>query len=227
MKYSHPLMRLTLLILSATAAWATAAEVDLSRLSALKLHNVKADLVNYRGRQALEVSGADALTGSQRPGHLVIVADDFSNGTIEVTLAGQPAKDAGSAARGFVGVAFRVQADLETYDAFYLRPTNGRADDQLRRNHAVQYISHPEHTWNKLRQATPGKYETYVDLVPGEWTRVRIEVDGDRARLFVHDATQPTLIVNGLLSGKERGAVALWIEGSTLAHFTNLSITAH
>jgi hypothetical protein len=42
-------------------------------------------------------------------------------------------------ARGFAGIAFRVQPDLRTYDAFYLRPTNGRADDQVRRNHAAQY----------------------------------------------------------------------------------------
>lgn len=98
-------------------------------------------------------------------------------------------------ARGFVGVAFRLQDDMKTYDAFYLRPTNGRVDDQERRNHAAQYISHPQWTWQRLRQETPSKYESYVDLAPGEWTKITIEVHGNKARLYVHENAQPRLIV--------------------------------
>jgi hypothetical protein len=67
----------------------------------------------------------------------------FGNGTTDAEIAGMPSPDAPESARGFVGVAFRVQPDLRTYDAFYLRPTNGRADDQERRNHSAQYVSHP------------------------------------------------------------------------------------
>jgi len=69
---------------------------------------------------------------------------DFSNGVIEAEIAGDLAPGAGGEGRGFVGIAFRVQENLKTYDAFYLRPTNGRADDQERRNHSAQYISLPE-----------------------------------------------------------------------------------
>ena len=65
---------------------------------------------------------------------------EFGDGTIEAEIAGSPAPNAPEGARGFVGIAFRVQPDLRTYDAFYLRPTNGRADDQVRRNHTTQYI---------------------------------------------------------------------------------------
>jgi hypothetical protein len=120
-----------------------------------------------------------------------------------------------------------VQPDLKTYDAFYLRPTNGRADDQVRRNHSVQYISHPDWTWSRLRRESPKKYESYVDLVPGVWTRIRIEVRGDRARLFVHDQEQPTLIVNDVKTGTEgRGAIALWIDVGTVAHFRNLKVSS-
>ena len=109
-------------------------------------------------------------------------------------------------ARGFVGIAFRVQKDLETYDAFYLRPTNGRADDQERRNHSAQYISLPEWPWFRLRKETPSRYEAYVDLVPGAWTKIKIEVRGDKARLYVHDKEQPTLIVKDVKSGATRAA---------------------
>jgi hypothetical protein len=155
----------------------------------------------------------------------VIEGTDFSDGVIEAEIAGVPAPGAGEGARGFVGVAFRVQPDLKTYDAFYLRPTNGRADDQVRRNHSTQYVSHPAWPWNRLRQETPEKYESYADLVPNAWTPIRIEVRGDRARLDIHGQPQPTLIVNDVKTGAAApGAIALWIEAGTVAHFRNLRV---
>jgi hypothetical protein len=124
-----------------------------------------------------------------------------------------------------VGIAFRLQPDLKTYDAFYLRPTNGRAEDQVRRNHSAQYIAHPDWPWFRLRKEAPEKYESYVDLVPGAWTRVRIEVRGDKARLYVHGSEQPTLVVNDLKSGASaQGAIALWVGPGTVAHFRNLTV---
>jgi hypothetical protein len=64
-----------------------------------------------------------------------------------------------------------------------------------------------------------------VDLVPGAWTKVKIEVDGAKARLYVHDQQQPVLIVNDVKSGAEaHGAIALWIDVGTLAHFRNLVV---
>jgi len=151
---------------------------------------------------------------------------DFSNGTIELDLAGEPGPGASGGARGFVGLAFRVQPDRKTYDCFYLRPTNGRADDQERRNHTAQYIHHPDFPWFRLRQETPSRYESYVDILPAAWIHIKIEVDGDKGRLYVGKAKQPVLLVNDLKSGPSgKGAVALWLEGSTIAHFANLKIT--
>jgi hypothetical protein len=55
---------------------------------------------------------------------------------------------------------------------------------------------------------------------------VRIEVRGTQARLFVHGQAQPTLVVNDLKTGQGgRGAVALWIDVSTDAHFRNLTVS--
>jgi hypothetical protein len=150
---------------------------------------------------------------------------EFANGVIEAEIAGAPAAGADEAARGYVGLAFRVQNDGTTYDAFYLRPTNGRADDQERRNHAVQYISHPDWPFSRLRKEAPEKYESYVDLMPDVWTKVKIEVRGERARLYVHGQEQPTLIVNDLKTGPQgRGAVALWSHFTTVAHFRDLRV---
>ncbi|HEX4593460.1 MAG TPA: hypothetical protein VH157_04250, partial [Bryobacteraceae bacterium] len=127
--------------------------------------------------------------------------------------------------RGFVGIAFRLASDDSKYEAFYVRAKNGRAEDQLQRNHSAQYISNPEFPWQRLRQETPGKYESYVDLVPGDWTRIKIDVRGDKARLFVHGSEQPTLIVNDLKHGVSKGSIALWVGPGTVAHFSNLKIT--
>ena len=77
-----------------------------------------------------------------------------------------------------------------------------------------------------MRQETPKKYESYVDLVPNAWTRVRIEVRGDTARLYVHGHEQPTLIVNDVKTGAQAaGTIALWIDAGTVAHFRDVRVT--
>ena len=49
---------------------------------------------------------------------------------------------------------------------------------------------------------------------------------GAQARLYVHDQSQPTLIVNDLKTGaNSKGAVALWLDIGTEAHFRNLTVT--
>jgi hypothetical protein len=141
---------------------------------------------------------------------------------IEAEIAGVPRPGANEGARGFVGIAFRVQMS-DTFEAFYIRPTNGRADDQLRRNHSTQYISEPEWPWHRLRKEHPGVYESYTDLEPGVWTRVKIVVTGTKAQLYVNGAGQPCLIVNDLKHGESSGAVALWIGSGTEAYFSNVT----
>ena len=64
-----------------------------------------------------------------------------------------------------------------------------------------------------------------MDLVPGEWTRIKILVSGQSARLYVNGAEQPTLIVNDLKQPVSMGGVALWVGPGTIAHFTSLKIT--
>ena len=118
-----------------------------------------------------------------------------------------------------------VAIDVRTYDAFYLRPTNGRADDQVRRNHSTQYSAHPDFDFARSRKEAPEKYESYVDLEPGVWTRYRIEVEGSKARLYVHGTPQPVLIVNDLRHEPRAGQVALWVGPGTDGYVSNLKIT--
>jgi len=199
-----------------------AADPEVVREAAAKRRKM-AEEMRARGEQPRGPGAFESL----RTNHLAVIEGvEFGNGTIEVEVSGQPAAGAQQGARGFVGIAWRLQDDYKTYDCFYLRPTNGRSEDQERRNHTAQYISHPEWTWLRSRTETPSKYETYVDIVPGEWIRVKIVVDGEKARLHVNGAEQPTLVVNDVKSGAAAtGKVALWLEGSTVAHYRNLKIS--
>jgi hypothetical protein len=120
---------------------------------------------------------------------------------------------------------FRLQADGR-YEYIYLRPINGRADDQVRPNHSTQYSSHPDFDVARSRKEAPEKYESYVDLQPGVWTRYRIEVEGGKARLYVNGAEQPCLIVNDMKLEPRPGGVALRIGPGTEGYFSNLKIAA-
>jgi hypothetical protein len=185
--------------------------------------NVSITPTNFKGRSAIQVVAAPE---AQNATSYAVVRDVlFRDGTIEVDLAGQPGAGAGSGARGFIGIAFRLQPDGR-YEYIYLRPTNGRADDQVRRNHSTQYSSHPDFDFARSRQEAPEKYESYVDLEPGVWTKYRIEVEGRKARLYVNGAEQPCLIVNDLKLEPREGRVALWVGPGTEGYFANLKIAA-
>lgn len=194
---------------------------DVTDRSKLELRNVDAEVTAYKGSRALKLT---EKTASQADSIAVLKGSAFRNGAIEVDVAGAPARGAMQGARGFIGIAFRVQPGASRYECIYLRPTNGRADDQLRRNHTTQYISFPDWPWERLRKDSPGVYESYVDLQPGEWTKVRIVVKGTDASLFVGAATQPCLLVHDLKLGESTGAVALWIGPGTEGYFRDLKI---
>lgn len=177
----------------------------------------------FKDRKAVQVV-ANAGAGNAES-YALLKDVTFRDGVIEVDLAGQPADGAFAAARGFIGIAFRVQSDGR-YEYIYLRPTNGRADDQVRRNHSTQYSSYPDFDFARARREAPEKYESYVDLQPGVWTSYKLEVDGRSARLYVNGARQPCLIVNDLRLEPASGGVAFWVGPGTEGYFSNLRVTA-
>ena len=177
--------------------------------------------VPYQGRNAVRMVESDA---KRQGGLALITGRAFRDGTIEVDVAGRRGPHAVPDDRGFIGVAFRVRDGGSRYEYIYLRPDNGRVLDQVRRNHSTQYASHPDFGFDRLRKEAPERYESYVDLETGVWTRMRVEVQGLTARLFVHDAPQPALVVNDLKLGAEGGGLALWIGPGTEGFFSNLRI---
>lgn len=231
-------LTITPILLCSWTAEAQVTRFPLETPEGLRLHNVAVAPAVLDGKKGLRVTLSDEtlrrfkgmadddLNDAQaRVGQYAVVEGlEFSDGVITAEIAGSPAPGANAAVRGFVGLAFRLRDGA--YDLFNLRMTNGRAEQQERRNHAAQYSSLPNWPWFRLRKETPSRYESYVDLLPNVWTAVRIDVRGDRARLYVHGQQQPTLIINELKSGVQRmGTVALWINYGTVAHFRNLTVT--
>jgi hypothetical protein len=198
--------------------------LPLNSLQGLEVVNGTAEVATYRGRRAVHF---EPLPDHRGPGDAVLAiltGPDFKDGTIEVDVAGSRRADSGLDERGFIGLAFRVQPHASSYENIYLRPANGRADDQLQRNHSVQYTSHPDFPWRRLRDENPGQYESYVDLEPAVWTKMKIVVSGTRASLYVNDAQQPCLIVTDLKLGESHGQIALWAHWSTDGYFSNLTV---
>jgi hypothetical protein len=187
------------------------------------LNGIKLDNVIYRGKRAL------VLTEKEDPqfGVLgVVFPSGFKNGTIEFDEAGQLTPLHNPTSRSFVGLAFHVSDDLQKYECFYLRMTNGRSTSQELRNHAVQYCAYPDHQWNQLRQDSPFRYEAYTDLELGAWRHVKISISGKEAKFYVGETNQPTLVVHDLFMGDSKGKLALWVGGYTKAYFANLKVQA-
>lgn len=151
---------------------------------------------------------------------------DFSDGAIDVELAGELAPDAPAYARGFIGLSFRIDNEGR-FESIYLRPTNSVADDQVRRNHSVQYVAYPDYRFDRLRREFPEKYESYAELDLERWIHMKIVVSGARAELYLDGNQRPALIVSDLKLGSDQhGGVGVWLESGTVAYFRNLKLTA-
>ncbi len=195
--------------------------------SLVRPRNVTVEAVRYGGSDALEVRLTGPYRGPDMDTFAYVPGLNFHDGTIEVDVAGSLLPTAPSGARGFVGVAFRIDENDGSFscEGLYVRPTNGRSEDQVRRNRSTQYFSYPGYDFDRLRREAPGQYESYADLVPGEWTHLRIEVSGANAQLYVGASAQPVLIVHDLKRGSDaHGTVGLFVDNGADGHFRNLSI---
>lgn len=196
--------------------------IPLTNSMSWELRKTEAETVTYHGRRALRLTEKPSGAGQL----LAILRDrPFHNGTIELDLAGALSKTAAKSDRGFIGIAFRMQPDEAHYECIYIRPTNGRAQNQLRRNHSTEYESMTDWPWYRLRKESPSVYESYADMAEGEWIHMKIVVRGAQAALYLGDATQPCLLVNDLKLGDVHGAIALWGGSGTVGYFANLKIS--
>ena len=201
---------------SKIAAQKKALETDLATLAdgkRLTVFNRSLSRLDDGARKGVRLSEAQGDGGAYLQGV------EFANGTIEFDVRGKDVQG-----QSFVGVAFHG-LDATTYDAVYFRPFNFKTDDPVRHIHAVQYISHPVNTWQKLRDGQPGKYEKAVNPAPdpNAWFHARVVVASPKVSVFVGDAKEPSLVVDQL-SDRKKGLVGLWVGNASGGDFANLTI---
>ena len=168
----------------------------------------------------IEKDGVIHLNGKQGDGLLWIKEPIITNGRIECDIKGQVIQG-----KSFVGIAFHGLND-STYDAVYFRPFNFKSPD--RNAHSVQYISHPEFTWHKLREDNPGKYENSLNIVPNpnDWFHVTILIDYPKVEVFVNNSENPSLKIKQL-SSRKKGWIGFWVGNNSEGYFKNFKIISN
>jgi hypothetical protein len=182
----------------------------------------------HHGRPCLRLA-LDAASRAGKPGEdyvdqpsFLLLPDILENGSIEVDLCARLLPDAPDYARGFIGLAYRVQDDMSAYESLYLRPTNGRphAPPPPRDARAVQYYAYPAHPFDVLRETEPGRYESGADIALNRWTRFRITFHG--ADFTAYADGVPVLTGQGKVPPRP-GRVGLWVDIGTEGFFARLS----
>jgi len=186
------------------------------------LHNLQAWEIANRKVETLQDVEKKAVQFSQKIGQGFMILKDyeFTSGTIEFDVKGKNIPQ-----QSFVGIAFHVQ-DTNRCEVVYFRPFNFMNPDTTRRPRSVQYVSHPDYPWDKLRADHPGKYENKVKPVPNpeDWFHAKITVNGKSIKVYVNYSSKPSLEVESL-GNLTSGKVALWTGMMSGGSFANLEIT--
>ncbi|MBS1666496.1 hypothetical protein [Chitinophaga defluvii] len=213
----------TILFFCSLNLYAQSVTIGKHELQAISVLTVKEKIGN---KEIVKVVKDPSVKEFDEPTFARLKNVSFINGVIELEMMSKLLSDAPEFARGFIGIAFRINETNDKYESIYLRPTNARANDQIRRNHTIQYYAYPDYKFDRLRKESPEKYESYSDMAMNEWIKVRIEIKDSTAKLFLNNNRQPSLIVNDLKHGiGVRGSIGLWVDIGTEGYFRNIKIT--
>lgn len=215
-------LTLVFTVFSMTKATAQQIKLDEDRLTAVQ---TSMSITHIKGKKAVRVVKSAAVKEDDEATYVKINDFNFKNGVIEVEVLSRLLPDAPAHARGFIGLAFRINKDDSKFESIYVRPTNSTADDQLRRNRTIQYFSYPNFKFTHSRATAPGQYESYAPIALDEWIKLKIEVNGNQAKLFINGSEQPYLIVNDLKMGADQsGSLGLFVDIGTEGFFRNLKV---
>ena len=187
--------------------------------------NVSFSQQKLKGQKVIRVVKDSTILKFDEPTFVKINNIKFSNGIIEVKVLSRLLSNAPDFSRGFIGIAFHINEDNSQFECIYLRPTNARAELQIRRNHSIQYFAYPEYKFQKLREEYPCAYETYADLTLNEWISLRLVINGEKARLYINNNKQPSLVINDLkFYNNHESTMGLFVDVGTEAFFKDLKI---
>ncbi|WP_052334060.1 hypothetical protein [Pedobacter sp. V48] len=191
----------------------------------LKANLVSLHKVKIAGKGAVRITKDSTIAKFDEPTFAKLVGTEFKNGTIEVKVLSRLLKTAPEFARGFIGVAYRINDDNSSYESIYLRPTNARSEDQVRRNHSIQYYAYPDYKFDRLRKDAPEQYESYSDMELDKWITLRIEVAQNQAKLYLDNREHASIFINTPKNViPKSGGIGLWVDIGTEGYFTDLKI---
>lgn len=201
-----------------------------------ELNNVTGSVIPFEGKKVLkierdlkafpfDINRLEATVDDIHYARLMDL-DDFENGTIEIKMYSQiqnPSPFPGSA--GFIGLYYRIQEDNSAFESIYLRPKVGRSDNQMARNHTVQYFAYPNFKFDTLRKIAPYRYESSAPVALNEWITMRIEVNGETAEMFINNMKYSSFIVDKMLGKSKKGFIGLYVDIGTIGYFKDLKVT--
>lgn len=200
-------------------------QVKLDNIS-LDANHVYMSVEKFQGRSVVKVAKDSTIKEADEPTFVKLKNIDLKDGTIEVNILSRLLPSAKPTDRGFIGIAFRITEDNTRFECIYIRPANGRANEQVRRNHSIQYFSYPDFKFDRLRKESPEMYESYADMGLNEWIRMKIVVKGSQAKLFLNNNSQPSLIVNDLKHGPDAmGGIGLFVDVGTEGYFSDIKVS--
>jgi hypothetical protein len=213
-----------ILMMTLSGSFAYAQKISLIKES-LSPHLVQVSFDGQQGKNAVRVLKSPEVIKVDEPTYVKINDLDFGDGSIELEVMGRLLPNAPDSARAFIGLAFHINSDDSKFEGIYLRPTNAVAENQIRRNRSVQYFSYPDFKFNHSRKTNPGEFETYADIAPNEWIKMKVVVRGDNAKLYINGSQNPSLIVNKMKMGaNQTGGLGLWVDIGTEGYFRNLIV---
>ena len=147
---------------------------------------------------------------------------NFKNGTIQITMRGQDVLQ-----RSFIGLVFHGKSD-SIYDAVYCRPFNFFAKDSVRRIHAIQYISHPEFTWKKLRENRNAEFEKEIlsPPNPNDWFTLKLIIKDNKVNAFVNNNEKPSLSISKLTKSKS-GKIGVFVGDGSGGDFRDITVNEY
>ncbi|WP_338876468.1 hypothetical protein WBJ53_12545 [Spirosoma sp. SC4-14] len=129
------------------------------------------------------------------PKSIVLKDVTFSNGTIEydVELTGP----------GFPGINFRMDAEQQNGENFYIR-SFGKVTPDVRTTLQYAPIVKGMSMWDLTDE-----YQTGATIAETGWNHVKLVISGRQMKAYVNDMSKPALIVPELESPEGSGAISL------------------
>ena len=187
--------------------------------------NVNAKLTTLKKDIVLRVVKSNKIMEFDENTYAQVTNFSFHNGIIEVKMLSRLLSNAPNFARGFIGIAFRINDGDSKFESFYIRPTNGHSEDPIRKNRAVQYFSYPNYTFEYFRNLNIADYEGPADIQLNEWITLKAIIQESRGEFYLNNNETPSLVVENMKLGEAAsGSIGLFVDIGTEAFFKDLKI---